>query len=444
MKLHTNAGVGPRGVGRRATMIGCASAVALGASLTMISPAVAQHKKVHCGDVITHDTKLNRPLGPCSGNGLVVRGKGVTLNLGGYSIRAANGPEETVGILLDGAKRAVVKNGTVRGFDAGVNVDGGSRNTVKGIIARNNINDNVAPADPDNPTPEEECNFGDGITVTDSDDNSIRHNHVRGNGPYSGISLVGDSDENTVKKNTVANNNVPNEDAAPGDQGNGFCGAHFSRPIQDIGIRVEGPGANGNQVIKNDVRNSAIGGITIHGYVYNPQAPPGMPTPPPDNPNTDNVVRGNYVADTGKETVARDPLADGIGVLRQGPAAVVGVSEDNAIVNNTVVRSMRHGIFLGRQTQPGPLDGNTVSRNDVSGSLLDGIFVQGPRPPTPTQPAAPGSVNNDITRNRAHGNGEHDGHDGNADCDNNVWFENVFDWVNQSCVSATAGVRPPL
>lgn len=338
-----------------------------------------------------------------------------------------NGAAETAGILLDGTQNVTVRGGgTVTGFDAGIVIDGGSGNTVRSITARDNINDNIKSGKAEN-----NCLYGDGITTTDSDANTITDNRVVHNGPYSGISLVGDSDANTVSANNVQASNVANL-SPTGDTGT--CGAPFSRPYQDIGIRIEGPGATDNVVRSNRVTDSGIGGITIHGHVYNP---PGGGTP--DEMNTGNLIQFNYVADTGRDTYTQDALADGIGVLRQGPGGIVGVAQGNTIDQNVVVRSYRHGVFLGNPAcgtvngatvcQPLPYSGNTVTGNDVRDSLLDGIRVQA------------GSVNNTLISNSANSNGEHDGHDANANCDNNVWSNNVFAWVNQACVSPAAGIR---
>ncbi len=432
--LQSNVGVHLRRLGRGKARFVITPVLALGGARAMSSPASAAI--LNCGDVITSSVTLSGPVGPCAGNGLVITASNITVNLAGHTVSAANGPAETVGITLDNTTKVFLKGGTVTGFDAGVNIDGGSGNLVRNIIARNNVNDNISPADPDNPLPQEECLFGDGITVTDSSNNYIADNRAIANGPFSGISLVGNSDTNTVINNVVYDNNIPNEDAAPGIQGNGFCGAPFARPIQDVGIRVEGPGADANQVVSNDVRNSAIGGITIHGYVYAP--PMGGP---PEQQNTGNVIRANYVADTGKTTYTVDATADGISVLRQGPARIVGVSQGNTIQDNNVVRSFRDGISLGNQTalsrgvpvtQPGPLTGNTVNHNNVIDSLRDGIRVRD------------GSVNNTITSNTARNNAEHDGHDANVNCDNNRWSGNAFTWVNQACVAPAALVRAPF
>ena len=389
------------------------------AALAVAAPAGAA-PPLRCGSVITQSTTLQGNIGPCAGNGLVVKGDNIELNLGGFTVSGKNGSAETSGVLLDHVTGTTVRNGTVTGFDAGVNVVGGSGNTVRQVMARDNINDNTGSQ-----TNRNACVLGDGITTDGSDGNTITANTVLHNGPYSGISLLQDSDNNTVSNNTVENNNVANSTKG-GAEGN--CGAPFARPIQDIGIRVEGPGADGNLVTSNRVLNSAIGGITIHGYVFCPPLPGGG-CGPAESQNSSNLIQLNYVADTGRDTYTQDSLADGIGVLRQGPGSVVGVSQGNTIANNTVLRSYRHGVFLGNPTQPGPKAGNVVVGNTIRESLFDGVRVPN------------GSVNNTIDSNTASDSGEHDGHDDNPNCDNNLWTNNVFTYVNQACVSPTAVIK---
>lgn len=403
----------------RNKLIGLAAAALLPAGFTALPASAAPATK--CGTVITASITLQANVGPCSGDGLIVRGTGITVNLGGHTVTGKKTSAETAGVFLDGSTGVTLRNGTVTGFDAGVLVQGGSSNTVTGIYAHDNINDNTGSQ-----TTSHGCGLGDGITVDGSDGNTITSNTVVHNGPYSGISLLTDADNNTVKGNTVENNNVPN--FRPNGVGN--CGAPFSRPIQDIGIRVEGPGADNNLVQSNRVVNSAIGGITIHGYVYCPPTATTGVCGTPQDQNTGNRIEFNYVADTGHDTYTQDSLADGIGVLRQGPASVVGVSQGNTISSNTVVNSYRHGVYVGNPTQPGPKVGNSVVGNTVQYSLFDGIDVPS------------GSVNNTIDSNTAQYNGRVDGYDGNTNCDNNLWTNNVLDYVNQACVSASAVIKP--
>ncbi len=235
-----------------------------------------------------------------------------------------------------------------------------------------------------------------------------------------------------MSRNVVLDNNVPSRTPTLQNAG---CG----RVVQDIGIRIEGPGANDNRVERNQITNSALDGITIHGFVYNPRMGP------PEDPNTGNLIVRNLVADTGRDTHNQDPQADGISVLRQGPNSVVGVSQGNTITRNTVVRSFRHGIFLGPPTQPGPIAGNTVTRNVVRDSLVDGIVLPCARPGPPGSPPPACVINSTIVGNTARGSGGYDGRDNNTSppCDNNTWSMNAFQFVNQACVDPDATVKPP-
>ena len=414
-----------------------ASLLALLGLVGTAGPADAAH--VRCGDVITRSVTLDSDVGPCPDFGLHVAGSGITINLNGHRIFGANGPEETAGVHLMNVSGVTVLNGTVEGFDAGVAVDGGSGNTVQNLLVRNNINDLS-----DDPA-REECVWGDGITTNSSDNNRILGNRVTNNGPYSGISLVEDSDGNLVQGNAVFNNNVPNIIGTNPETGRpiaGPCGAPFSRPYQDIGIRVEGPGANNNRVAANTVTNNMLNGITIHGHVCNPPPPPpGMPPRPPDNPNTNNTIAANNVQSNGYGDPA-DPGA-GISILRQGPLTIVCVAFNNTIEGNNSSMNAEDGVFVGAPTQ-----NNTINRNVVNRNTRDGIRVSGPArnrttgeliiDPRTGQPF-PGAVNNVLFKNQGTGNLEHDGHDDNENCDNNRWKNNRFGTVNQPCVANRGG-----
>ncbi len=397
---------------------------------------------VSCGQTITSDTKLTSNVGPCPGVGLIIAADHVRLDLNGHTV--TGDPQartaDSAGILFRDVSHSSVFDGTVQQFDAGVAINGGSKNTVRNITARDNINYRVVTG---RDVETGSCDLGDGITADNSSNNRIERNQVLHNGPFSGISLIDNSDGNRVSRNVVLNNDVVNLPPTGDSTG---CGAPFSRPVQDIGIRIEGPSADHNRVERNQVVNSAIDGITIHGFVYNPDPPEGGgPPPPPQDPNTGNLIVRNLVADTGRDTHNQDPQADGISVLRQGPSSVVGVSQGNTITRNTVVRSFRNGIFLGPPTQPGPIAGNTVTRNVVRDSLVDGIVLPCSRPGPPGSPPPACVINSTIVGNTARGSGGYDGRDNNTSppCDNNTWSMNAFQFVNQACVDPDATVKPP-
>jgi parallel beta-helix repeat protein len=322
-----------------------ALATALAAALLMttalVGPAAADH--VACGTTISASTTLHGDVGPCPGDGLVVDADGITLDLNGFRVFAANGDGNHAGIRLADVSGVTVRNGTVTGFDAGVLVEGGAGNTVRQIVARDNINDFTRPP----------CLLGDGIAVQDSSNNTITQNQVINNGPFGGITIIGDSDNNLIRSNRVRDNNIVTPVGQTG------CGNRF----QDEGIRIEGPGAEGNRVDNNVVENGLLAGIGLHGTVCNLN-----PTNPPEPYNRGNIVTNNKVSGT-----AGTSIASGINILRQGPSAVVCPAQETTIVGNTSTGNQADGIFVGSNSR-----GNTINRNAVNDNGLSGIFLGGP------------------------------------------------------------------
>ncbi len=185
------------------------------------------------------DLTLDEDLTCASGPALVVAADNVTLDLGGRTVSGdPEATDDTPGILLRGVSGCTVKNGTVERFGAGVVISGGGGNVVEYVT----VQDNVGPGGGD---------FGDGMVVSDSRANAIRHNTVRRNGPYSGIALAEECQGNEVRDNVVADNNMMHV----GDPSAGR---------QAMGIRIEGPAANQNKVLRNTVTGSGSSGITVH------------------------------------------------------------------------------------------------------------------------------------------------------------------------------------
>lgn len=315
---------------------------------------------------VTTDTVLDRDLVCEHGPAFVVVADGVTLDLGGHTV-SGTGRFGTSGpaVLLRGVTGATVRNGTLEHFEAGVAVQGGSGNVIEGLTVQDNI------GDPDG-------DYGDGIVINDSRDNTVRGNVVRRNGPFSGISLGRGAAGNTVADNTVEDNNM----------------AHIPFPDagrQTMGIRVEGPSANHNRILGNTVTGSGCDGIVVLATCDNPgDEPPCVGTPP----NEHNEIAGN--------TCNR---------------------------NGTSGRGC--GIRLFSMPLPMPpvhnvVHDNVADDNTSYGIALDGLPLRSP--------------GNQALRNRGRGNGEFDGSDGTLmpPCGHNVWDGNDFGTVNQDCVGRPA------
>lgn len=193
----------------------------------LAGPAQAAH--VTCGQTILVNTTLHADL-TCAA-GLTIGADNITLDLAGFTVSGGPGPSDGPGIFVKNRTGVTVKNGTVRLWDAGVAVEGGSRNTVTGMRALDNRSGF--------------SDYGEGIGVYFSNNNRITNNQVRNNGPYGGISILQGS-FNVIDSNQIADNTMS--------------------PSNTDGIRLENIGRNGsndNIVTNNQITNSALDGIAV-------------------------------------------------------------------------------------------------------------------------------------------------------------------------------------
>jgi parallel beta-helix repeat protein len=246
--------------------------------------------------------------------GIIIGANNITLNLRGFRVFGTASTGDGPGILLSNRSGVVVTNGTVTGFDAGVAIEGGAGNVLRGLTIRDNIGTGAGA-------------YGDGIKLDGSSQNQIRANYILHNGPFGGITLTGaTSTGNIIDTNQVLNNNVPRASGALND---------------DDGIRLE-VGVSGNTVTNNRVENSGLDGIALFFMA------------------SDNVVRGNLVIGNGFHDKGHRK-GDGIRVFNRG--------DRNRIVENRVRNNAANGIVLSgpTQTQPGAMN-NSILRNDTGGN----------------------------------------------------------------------------
>jgi len=411
------------------------STVATGFVLTMVlttSPALAQTATptaaartttVSCGQVVTTSIKLAADVGPCPADGIVVAADGVTVDLNGHRVFGMAAPEakgDYAGIRLRRTTGATVKGGEVDHFAAGVVVQRGSANTVQGVFVHDNIT--VCPL--------REVHtqllglLGDGITLLSSRDSRVVGNRALHNGPFSGISVVGETSAASGKLigpaptgNTVIGNVVDD---------NSTC-----RP--DMGIRLEGPGAAHNTVAFNRVEHSTSEGIVvlpvlrrdISGFgttCGDPIAFPKLPLCPllsPPNPaNSDNLISGNT------------SVANAVG------RALAGISllafpdtinpERNTVRDNRVERNGGSGIaIIGGDTGDGrPPFGSTHNR------IIGNLAFDNNRDRCTEQTC--GSLRYDLI----------DGNQGRP-CDHDVWSGNAYGTAFPACTTAGGTPLPP-
>jgi len=292
--------------------------VAMTATMTATAATgSAQAVTVSCGQTITADTTLSFDVGPCPNGGIIVGADNITLDLGGHRIFGTTNPGDGAGVYLLGRSGALVTNGSVSNFDAGVVIEGGSGNTVSKLRTFDNIGTGST-------------RFGDGIAIESSSSNKIAGVTAENNGPYSGIGLyslvdaqhprstTGPSTNNVIQGNRVLNN-VASRSGVPSETDND-------------GIRAE-PEATGNFIIGNTVTGSGLDGISLF------------------RGSSNNVVRGNTVEGSG---FFRTAARRGSGII------LFNLANHNLIEGNIVRNNADDGIVIR-----GPLGATPGSTNNV-------------------------------------------------------------------------------
>ena len=278
-----------------------------------------------CGQVMTRNTVLKDDLGPCEGTGIVVGAGGITLNLDGHKVHGFPGPSgpagSAAGIRIEDRTGVTVKNGTVADFDAGVYVLDGGSHTLTNLTAR----DNIGPDDVFN------SEFGDGILVYGSTDNTIARNLILHNGVFDGIGIYGPgADDNVIEGNVVADNQGPTDGGASG-QGIIVNASTASGPVPTILSRT--------RVAGNVVRDNGSAGIAninhIAGHIVG------------------NIVEGNGRTNS---------VGNGIGV-QVGPRWTRTDPMLTVVEGNEVHGNAEDGIQVRRDA-----NGNQIRNNNAAGN----------------------------------------------------------------------------
>jgi len=289
---------------------------------------VAGAATVACGQTITQNTVLDSDVGPCpvGANGIVVGADNITLDLNGHRVLGTPGTlNDGAGIYVFRRTGVTVKNGTVRDFDCGVAIEGGSGNTVTGIRAQDNIGSVGA------------TRCGEGVAILSSQNNRVIGNQIVHNGPFGGVGVYtrvdsehnrttsGVSRDNLIDSNQVVDNNLPR-----------------GSTINDSdGIRIETMSVF-NIASNNTVSGSGLDGIAIFSF-----AP-------------DNTVRFNSVQNNGFLNPAAR-RGDGIRVFGGSDRTTV---QGNRISGNAANGIIFHGVF---NTRP-PVMNSTATNNFAVGN----------------------------------------------------------------------------
>jgi hypothetical protein len=203
--------------------------------------------------------------------------------------------------------------------------------------------------------------------------------------------------------------------------------------VQDVGARIEGPGAERNSITANRITTSGLMGIMVHGNNTMAAQPA----------NSYTVIRGNHISETAKIGHNLDRQGHGIYLHQPGPPFVFA-PPNTLIEDNVSSRNYGGGIFLDSK---GTLHSTVVRNNVVNDNGLDGLYVNGP--------GSAAGLPNVMRNNQGHGNGARaeevnagrdpranyfgtDGSDSSVDCLRNDWLGNRFGTVNQACVASRA------
>src|SRR3954453_11803391 len=329
----------------------CAPVIASLAGLVLLCPSAGARSPLHCGQVITRDTTLQRDLVNCRGDGLKIGADGGTLDLGGHTIdgRNADGSE---GVSVDGHSRVTVRNGAIRQF----RVNGvGARKSPRVRITGLKVEAIGAGGKENEPV-------SAGIFVQDSDNADVRSNRISNAvSAYQadGIVVLG-----SKRPSVVGNRSSRNA-------WNGI--AVFDSPNARIqGNRTE-QNANSGIISANGA------GTTIDGNTSNGQVHPdtgGVVVLATDglavtgNRRTGNNAGISLELGVASATVTRNKVnggGDGIALLE---------SDGNTFTRNQVTGVGGVGIYLDafgpEEANPNGSDGNTIDHNQVSASGLAG------------------------------------------------------------------------
>lgn len=308
-----------------------------------------------CGSVITASTTLTADVADCTGDALTIGARGVTLDLGGFTVSSIDG----VGIRSAGPDYVTIKNGTVQGATTGIamsdayraaisNVDavGGegydpARDTLIGVslqrVERSAISDSSA-------------NGMDGLVMRDSHNNRVTRTTGSG-GPDNDVQvrLVG-SDNNTFSDNSFVGGgyeNVVLTDSHDNTFDNNALSGSNGGPIMLVG-------SNRNRIRWNTTGSECCGIEIVN--------------------SADNLVQGN-VGTGGPDT--------GISVWSSIRTTVVGNQVASIAVDGSARTTVRGNVLAPEWDDDGIFVAADSTRTELRGNVVtgfadDGIDVEAP------------------------------------------------------------------
>jgi len=408
---------------------------------------------VVCGQTITASITVANDIGPCLGDGLIVTGGNVTVDLAGHTVKgAASDPASALdqaGIHLDNATGSTVRGGTVRDFFAGVLVKGGSGNTVTNMKVVHNIGLGTTL-------------YNDGIVLDGASTTQVTNNRVTDNGPDAGIGMINDASHNRISKNTVTDNHVPWLGIGPGG----------ADQAADSGISADS-GAHDNLVTDNQVLRNGLMGVNfggfrsshnkaIHNTISNNGAV-GVNAGANGHLISDNVIQHNgydqFLPPGGQPLYGGQGGVASCGQTRFPPCG----PDFTTIQDNTITQNAGNGVYLGYNGNqatggcgiygcfpPAPYAvprSNLVQRNIVRANTLNGIFIECDQLYDASfngtcLESSPAHRGQRILNNLTSGNGgagagttAWDLYDQNPKCDHDIWSGNTYNTAKPFCTT---------
>lgn len=312
-----------------------------GASAVGITPASAGPVTLSCGSTHTGSSSgspylLSATVNGCTTGAITLDGANYTIDLNGYDVSCVDASAgDGTGININGHHITIIdssagKTSEVKFCDVGIQMNGAiddgddadeGFNTVDGITIRENKGDQCRNTN------------GDGVLISNLNNNMIKNNRIIGNGPLAGVTVHGASILNTIQDNEVSDNAWPIKCTV-----GSFTNAISFYYYDTDGIRIE-PFATSTTVTNNRVERNGLDGIAVF------------------TGTAGNVVAHNTVTDNGTPVPAIAPgytfyeprQGDGIRIFGLYPhSGNVGFGVHNQSEGNTSCGNQGHGIYGGR------------------------------------------------------------------------------------------------
>jgi hypothetical protein len=313
-----------------------------------LGPAAAQAAGsgvLPCGSTITTSTVLRADVTGCTGDGLVVAGDHVTLDLNRHAVSGDGVPNPNgfdVGLRVTGTD-VRVRNGSVSAFDRGLLAVSSPGIRLTGLAVHHNSNRGI-------------------MLDQHSDGSRIEHNSSSDNGA-SGIAVVASDNARVTHNRSVRNVGGAGVRL---DTADGALVADNDLGANTFGAQIE-PDADANTVTHNAMVTDIEAGVVISFSN--------------DNVVTRNLmIRGGngVLLESADRTVITDNVvAHSIATLCDGCGIAVQIyGNDNVVARNTLLDSPRYGIEVDDFQDPGhsPASGTVLRGNVVDESGI-GIAI---------------------------------------------------------------------